>query len=443
MESYTSVALERHHVNKKDGMEPPPMPEWDVKAARKSAAGSRRSTHSRETCTDCADPGGFQGAGKFGTIAHSWTEPPFHSIMLKEKTMSENRPSGYEYRSFFWPLVLIGIGVLFLLSNMGVIEPVSLGTILRFWPVILIVIGLDLVFGRRSPWLGALIGLAAVALVFALIIATPALGLPPSFELKTERFTEPLGAARSATIDLNLAEYSTTVSALSDSDALFDAELTYTGRIDFEARGDAEKTISLRKTSEGFNFDWLDAFDTSKARWEIGLSPEVPMDLKIDVGSGSAKLDLSELNIVDLEIDGGSGSSELTLPATGSRYPVAIRGGSGSVRMEIPSEAELEGSVDTGSGSANLTIGSGADVKLDWESGSGSVNIRVPADAAIRVNVVDTGSGSVNLPSWLDLVDDGNDNDDETGIWETEDFDRAKSRIEITIDSASGSFNIG
>ena len=99
--------------------------------------------------------------------------------------------------------------------------------------------------------------------------------------------------------------------------------------------------------------------------------------------------------------------------------------------------------MDTGSGSANLTIGSGADVKLDWESGSGSVNIRVPADAAIRVNVVDTGSGSVNLPSWLDLVDDGNDNDDETGIWETEDFDRAKSRIEITIDSASGSFNIG
>jgi hypothetical protein len=356
--------------------------------------------------------------------------------------MSENRPSGYEYRSFFWPLLLIGIGVLFLLSNMGIIQPVSLGTILRFWPVILIVIGLDLVFGRRSPWLGALIALAALALVFGLIVAMPSLDLSPSFELKTERFTEPLGEAKSAVVDLELAEYSTTVNALRGSDALIDAELDYTGRIDFEASGGAEKSIRLRKASEGFNFDWFDTFDDMEPKWEIGLSHEVPMELTIDVGSGSAQLDLSELNIEELTLDGGSGSSQLSLPATGESYPVAIRSSSGSMRIEIPSEAELEGSVDSGSGSVNLTIGSGADVKLDWESGSGSVNINLPADAAIRVNVVDTGSGSVNLPSWLDLVDDGNDGDEDTGIWESGDFDRAKVRIELTIDTASGSFNL-
>jgi hypothetical protein len=49
--------------------------------------------------------------------------------------------------------------------------------------------------------------------------------------------------------------------------------------------------------------------------------------------------------------------------------------------------------------------GVSADVtgRLDY-TGSGSVNINVPAGAALRVNVVDTGSGSVNLPSWLKMT---------------------------------------
>ena len=65
------------------------------------------------------------------------------------------------YRSLFWPVILIGIGVLWLLGNLGIIEPVSLGGLLRFWPVLLIVAGLDMDF-RRVPF-GPMPALCAVA----------------------------------------------------------------------------------------------------------------------------------------------------------------------------------------------------------------------------------------------------------------------------------------
>jgi hypothetical protein len=45
--------------------------------------------------------------------------------------------------------------------------------------------------------------------------------------------------------------------------------------------------------------------DVRNARWEIGLSPDVPMDLYVDVGSGSAALYLMGLELTSFEIDGG------------------------------------------------------------------------------------------------------------------------------------------
>ena len=64
------------------------------------------------------------------------------------------------YRSLFWPLVLIGVGVIWLLGNLGVISWTNLTVLFRLWPLLLIAIGLDLLIGRQSPAIGALIGFA-------------------------------------------------------------------------------------------------------------------------------------------------------------------------------------------------------------------------------------------------------------------------------------------
>lgn len=351
----------------------------------------------------------------------------------------------FQYRSLFWPILLIGVGVVWLLGNLGWIPTPSLRMLLRLWPLILIVIGLDIMFGRRSPIIGGLIGLGAVALVIALLLLAPSLGLDalgPSGELQTLIFSEPLGSATSARITLDLERYPTFVEALSASDLLIDAELdTYTD-VKFSSRGTREKSVTLEPVEDySFDFDWTD-WDTVGTRWEIGLSPDVPIDLMVDVGSGSATLDLMFLELTDLEIDGGSGSVDLTLPESSSLYSANIDGGSGSFDIEFESGAEVRAEMDVGSGSFDIVIGSSADLDMRIDGGSGSISIDVPGDVGVRVVIRDGGSGSVRVPGSYRLVDDMGDDDRDTGIWETDGYSSAAHRVEITFDPGSGSLTL-
>ena len=68
----------------------------------------------------------------------------------------------------FWPIILIGAGIIFLLSNLGVITGNPWPILWNLWPVLLIVIGLDILFGRRSM-LGGLIG-AALGVMFGMLL---------------------------------------------------------------------------------------------------------------------------------------------------------------------------------------------------------------------------------------------------------------------------------
>lgn len=344
------------------------------------------------------------------------------------------------YRSLFWPVMLIGAGVIGLLATTGVLSRENFTVLLRLWPVLLVLIGLDILFGRRWPALGALLGIATVALVIGLMLIGPSQGWGEDLEVKTERFTEPLGAATSASVRLNLSSGPTEITALSDSSDLIDAELNYTGEIDFEVSGDRDKTVTLveRDPVFSFFFDWFE--DDEELRWDIGLSPQVPLDLDVDGGSGSAELDLRALQLTRLVLDVGSGSVDGRLPDTEARYDARVDGGSGSCRLDVASGADVGLEIDVGSGSIDVTIGSDVDLSVRVEGGSGSLAIDVPADAAVRLDVRDSGSGSVNVPAGLERTRSG---DDDEGTWETPAYASADHKIEIVVvDLGSGSVQV-
>ncbi len=75
------------------------------------------------------------------------------------------------YRSLFWPVILVGVGVIWLLSNLGYVTPANLSEIWRLWPLLLIAAGLDMLLGRRLPLASALIGLLVLGLVGAFLFA--------------------------------------------------------------------------------------------------------------------------------------------------------------------------------------------------------------------------------------------------------------------------------
>lgn len=329
-------------------------------------------------------------------------------------------------RSLFWPIVLIGIGVIWLLGNLGVISAANVSVLFRLWPLVLIVVGVELLIGRNSPGLSALIGIGAVVLLVLLMIVGPSLGWAADVEVKTASFSEPLEDARSARVSLNLGVADTHVGALSDSNDLITADLSYVGEVDFVAQGETEKVISLSQTSAedngGFNFfgfGWF--FQGEQLNWNIGLSPEVPIDLSINGGVGEANLDLSSLQVTGLNVSSGVGAMTVNLPSSGESY---------SARLS------------SGVGEFNVTIPEGPDVTLNINGGVGESTIDVPEGAGVRVDA-DSGVGGVNLPS--NFIRTSGDDDNfvgERGVWETEGFAQADQRIIITFNGGVGGLNV-
>jgi hypothetical protein len=346
------------------------------------------------------------------------------------------------YRSLFWPILLIGVGILWLLANLEILPDLNWWFFLRLWPLILVVIGLDIIIGRRTPIVGALLAIGTVSVLIILALLAPSLDFGPDAEIKTLTFSEPLENATSARINLELERYPTHVDSLSDSSLLIDADINTLTDVNFSSRGSKSKSINIEPAGDLTSiFDWSTLADRD-AEWDIRISPYVPIDLEIDVGSGSANLDLSSLEMTDLLIDGGSGSTDVLVPASNSQYSVTINGGSGSFYIELENRTNIRTDIDIGSGSFDLVIGSGSDVEARIEGGSGSLDISVPGDVGVRVVIRDRGSGSVNLPISYDLIDDMDDNDRDTGIWETEGYSDAAHQIEITFDPGSGSFEL-
>lgn len=324
----------------------------------------------------------------------------------------ENRPN----RSLFWPIVLIGIGVIWLLGAMGVIPNVSWPMLASLWPLILIVIGLDILIGRRSSIGSAIVGLIAVAAVALMLLVGPSLGLATSGTLKTEILSSEIGSATAANISIDLASQPVTMSALTDKTSLLSGEIDHYGTLDFSDSGNPTRRIRLAQTgTSGFRISW-----DPNARWDIGLTPNLPIDLTIDGGSGSANLDLSELRLTGFSIDQGSGSLQLQLPPSTQPYNANITGGSGSMSLTVPPDGDLT-------------------VRL--EGGSGSINLKIPAEAAVRLEIRNSGSGSVNVTDRL-MAAKVFENFKE-GTWETAGFDQAAHKLIIICDDlGSGSFNI-
>jgi hypothetical protein len=301
----------------------------------------------------------------------------------------------------FWPILLICGGVILLLSNLGYLPNISWGILWRLWPLLLIGMGIDALFGRRSR-LGAVVAalliLALLAGALAFVLYAPQLPLfaewvrPVGWE--SEHVEHPLGDTRQAQVSIDWTSVPGRLRALDDSPNLIEGDLTVRGRLIYDVRDGSTTSVRLDQDSSGAWFGSFDAGPPEK-RWDVRLSPRVPLALTLDGGSGSGEYDLTGLQISELALDVGSGSVGLTLPAEGS-YEARIKGGSGSLRIELPR----------------------------------AVGARVELDA---------GSGSFQPDERFRLVRGERDED---GVWETENYARADHTVLLRIDQASGSIRI-
>ena len=251
--------------------------------------------------------------------------------------------------SLIGPVILIGLGVVFLLNNLGMLSWSVWGVIFRLWPILLVAAGLDLLLGRRSVW-GSLLALVLTVAVVGGVLWLAGAGILPRQAAATQDISQALDGATAARIVLAPAVGTVRVESLLETDDLVRGVIhPISGervRRDFEIAGETA-TLSLR--SEGsfgvaspFAGGWGD-----ERGWDLDLSSKVPLELEVSLGVGESEIDLTGLQMRDLDASIGVGQTTVILPGEG-RFQARIDGAIGQTIVIIPDGMEARVRVDTG-----------------------------------------------------------------------------------------------
>jgi hypothetical protein len=177
-----------------------------------------------------------------------------------------------------------------------------------------------------------------------------------------------------------------------------------TPRQETQRKGDQVRVELAAQSNDSDEYFEIGDLEDVFHEWQVGLHPDVPMDLTLNIGAVEGELDLSGLRLTDLTMDGGACRLNLKFDEPNSE---AL----GTIWMEMAvSEMQVHGL-----GNANfehlkgeLSVGeylldfSGAweqSARIDLESALADLELRLPRDIGVRV-CVDTALADIEAPGF-------------------------------------------
>lgn len=209
-------------------------------------------------------------------------------------------------------VILISLGIVFLLNNMGHVPWPVWFRILSLWPVILIAIGIEKIFAKTR--------LSFLTILSPLLFMAAILG--PAYFQKVElgkiyhaseryQYSEDLDTSlteATAVIKLKAGnlDISSCLLGLED-DKLVVAELNYYKRKPFVSYEysdfDSSATLDIRDRERGWK-GWTSIWGGWAAKdWKIKLTYRIPINLRIHAKAADGELDLSDLKLKNLNLD--------------------------------------------------------------------------------------------------------------------------------------------
>ncbi|MGH2460003.1 MAG: hypothetical protein ACRDIY_14185, partial [Chloroflexota bacterium] len=261
------------------------------------------------------------------------------------------------------------------------------------WPVLLILLGIDLVLGRRAGMLSAaitavvLIGVVAVAI--GLTVRAPSAAGAPALQSSDVRV--PLDRATSGEITMEVPIGTLDVGALpAKGDALLEARTSMPAAMRLVRQskvreGVAQVLLSAtgdESLGEAFPLSW--PFNSPDRRggivWNVLLSPTTPLTLRADVGVGQSDLDLTNLLVQQLTLNHGAGETTIHFPSNAGQTIADVQSGAGQLTLIVP--PDVGAYIHTPKG--------------------GVVNVQVPPD---RFQAVGDGYETANYANAANRVD--------------------------------------
>lgn len=252
------------------------------------------------------------------------------------------RKHGHIYTGF----VIMTIGILLMLGNMGIISWSILGGFSRIWPLILVAVGLNMFFNNHV----AIKILTFTGLIAALIIAGVAYPKNDDWNIKFDMDRLADGTSNdknavskeypmeqgisSAELNLKIPAGSITIRGLEDN--LLNARYPGTDvkeTIDTMDGGSRKVfNISSDKLTIGSN--------TSSNKWDYSyeLNNGIPWDVSIETGATDADLDFRDTVLKNLELNSGAGDIEIKIGKVDRKAIVAADVKASDFSISIPKE---------------------------------------------------------------------------------------------------------
>ena len=295
------------------------------------------------------------------------------------------------YRSYFWPAVLILIGIIALLVNSGVISTDRLNLLFDLWPVILIVIGLELLARRTIPGQnGDVAGVLIVLLAAGGAIAYVALAPNPTTSGKLDSHAT-LGNLTHAALEIDAGAANITVAGTSSLEGdLYHATITYSGPKPQVNLDRSDGTLTISQGNSGFG-----VFQTRRFTLDLQINSTIPWTVTSNGGASTETFKLASLPLKSMDINTGASREDITLGSPSGVVPITINGGALTVNLHRPPGTGA--SVNVSGGAVSLTFDghpNHAIGEVQEGSGSSADTYRVEVSGGACTVTMDTSAPS-------------------------------------------------
>ncbi len=260
-----------------------------------------------------------------------------------------------KFRNIFWGVVLIFLGVLFIMHNLGLIY-FDWMHLWRLWPVILVLWGVSILPAHNLIKLGLTLLVLAVAIYFMVDQTNLYETKEHSWRIEKWDWDEEDDERYPLDQSFNIPFEDTVGTALLDLDVaagVFIIEDTTHNMLDFVKRGTKSKYSYVVKREDDRAEIIIDRDDVrittgkNKHYVDLNLNTYPVWDFELNVGAASLDFDLSAFKVNNLDLDGGAAAIEIRL---GDRYEettVNVNAGASAIEIEIPESSGCDLRIST------------------------------------------------------------------------------------------------
>ena len=256
----------------------------------------------------------------------------------------------YRYRSFFWPALIILVGVLALLVNTGQIPVDRLGELINLWPLVLIVIGLELIVRRVVHGVAGDVA-AALIIILAIVGAAAYVTVAPNpSQTHSMDSSADLGNIDQGSLEITVGAASLDISSdTSVGSDLYRAHIDYSGQ---QPRIDLDRSNGMLRISQSGSNTLF--FQNRRFALHLTLNPSIPWSIRENSGAATEHIDVA--HVTSLMINPGASRDDITLgqPSGAVAVPVQVNGGALTVNVHRP-EGVIS-TVQVNGGAVTLTV---------------------------------------------------------------------------------------